>query len=316
MAASAAAARAGHGMLQRLTSQGVRRLPVPASYRWIIAGKLGDSLQAPLPPAQERGREVARMASGFQMYVDLRESYERRMYFSGHYAPHLTRLVKRFLAPGDTFVDGGANIGYFSLLAAKRVGKQGSVHAFEPIPQTFQALQENIHLNGFTQICANCQALSEKAGELCFELPVDAASGNGLGRLATVVPLGRGPAVTVAAGTLDAYADQANLSFIKFIKLDLEGSEVAAIKGMRTLLNEHRIGYLVCELNTVLLDALAIPHATMRLMLQEYGYRSYYISPRLRGYLNLIDTSLMDKPDRYGDYLFLAPTMPIPEQRI
>ena len=304
------------GLRRTLTAQMVRALPIPPSYRWKVGGNLGDRLEGAPKAGGHEQLGIVRMAHGFRMAVDISESYERRMFYSGIYAPHLSRLVKLFLQPGDTFVDGGANIGYFSLLASRCVKREGSVHAFEPIPQTFQRLQFNIKLNNFVQVTSNCQALSEQAGELSFELPLDAASGSGLGRLATVVQMGRGPTVTCIACSLDDYAEQAHISAIKMMKLDLEGSEVTALRGMQRLLSKHRIGYVVAELNTVLLDALHIPYSGMREVFQAQGYRAYYIVPRLRGYLRLIDTALMENPDQYGDYLFVAPTMPAPPLKI
>jgi len=258
------------------------------------------------------------MASGFDMQVDLSETYQRCIYFSGLYDPYLTRLFKQLLEPGDVMVDGGANIGYFSLFAARRVGKRGAVHAFEPVPATFEALSANIALNGCTTIRANRLALSRCAEELCFEIPTDTRSGAALGRLATIALRGCGPRVTVPACALDDYAASSDIAAIKLVKLDLEGSELAAIEGMQRLLAERRIAYLICELNTVLLDALGIPHSAIRQVLREYGYRCFYISHYIGfwrvEHVDLIDASHPGVSDRYGDYLFVAPGMPIPER--
>jgi FkbM family methyltransferase len=75
-------------------------------------------------------------------------------------------LFRQYLRPGDTFIDIGANIGYFSLLAASRVGSTGQVHSFEPNPETFKGLQHNVVLNGFKQIVLNNVAISNAAGPI------------------------------------------------------------------------------------------------------------------------------------------------------
>ncbi len=288
----------------------LRALPIPGGQKWTLAGIVADRLEYPASP-----RKIVHMTCGFKMLVDLSESYERRIYYSGLYNPHLTHLFKQFLAPGDTVVDGGANIGYFSLLAAKCVGKDGHVHAFEPIPQTFETLNENIRLNGLSYIHTHRRALAEHTGDLCLEVPTESTTGNTVGRLATVALLGRGPTVMVPSCTLDEYATHLGLTSIKLVKLDIEGSEVAAIAGMHRLLSERRISYLICELNTFLLDGLGIPYSAMRKALSDHDYRCYYINSYIgfarMEHMDLVDISLVDMPDLYGDYLFAAPTMPV-----
>ena len=256
------------------------------------------------------------MAEGFKMELDLSESYELRMYYSRLYAPHLASVFKHLLKPGDTVIDGGANIGYFSLLAANYVGEHGCVHSFEPIPETFATLNKNIGLNGFTNIHTNRLALMQSKGELCFEIPIDTHTSNLLGRLATVALLGRGPQVTVPATTLDEYGEHLGINTIKLVKLDVEGSETAAIAGMRRMLFEHRIAYLICELSTILLDRMGISDTTMQEALSEHGYSCYLI--KCDGAwigmepVDLVAISLKDPLPVHGDYLFAAPGMIIP----
>lgn len=302
--------------LRQMGAPALRALPIPQGQKWAAAGKAADLIESAASP-----HKVVHMVEGFKMRVDLRESYERRMYYSGVYNPYLTRLFKRILKPGDTVVDGGANIGYFSLLAARCVGARGQVHAFEPIPQTFETLAYNVRLNALSTVQTNRLALSSCSGELHFEVPVEEQAGNGLGlgRLASIALRGSGMQVVAQAGTLDEYSRRAGIDFIKLVKLDIEGSESAAIEGMRCLLQEQRIAYLICEQNTPLLDALGIAPATMRCALQTYGYGCYFIStyigPGRTERLELVESSSMPAPDIYGDYLFVAPGMPLPAKK-
>jgi FkbM family methyltransferase len=297
--------------LRPLITHTLKALPAPGAQKWVVSGMVADRMESRTSP-----RKVVQMTNGFKMYLDLSESYERRMYYSGLYAPYLARLFKRLLTPGDTVVDGGANIGYFSLLAAKWIREHGTVHAFEPIPQTFENLKKNILLNGFSNIQANCQALARNAGELQFGMPADTQTGKPLGRLATVGLLDCESQLTVSACTLDEYAALSGITSIKLAKLDVEGSEVEAIAGMRQLLSEHRISYLICELSTILLDKLGIPYSAMYEALHEHGYSCYHINGYIgfarSEHLNLVATSFEDKPAEHGDYLFVAPRMPIP----
>ncbi|MEP5766495.1 MAG: FkbM family methyltransferase [Halieaceae bacterium] len=83
----------------------------------------------------------------------------------GIWEPYETRLLLECLQPGDNFLDAGANIGYFSVLAANCVGEAGRVYAFEPEPRNFQLLLANAELNGFAGRITPVQAaLSTSSG--------------------------------------------------------------------------------------------------------------------------------------------------------
>jgi FkbM family methyltransferase len=90
----------------------------------------------------------------------------RRIREQGIWEPYETSLLLSLLRPGDVFVDVGANIGYFSLIAATVVGPGGAVFAFEPDPANYSLLRDNARLNGCDeQICAVQAGLAAEAGE-------------------------------------------------------------------------------------------------------------------------------------------------------
>src|SRR2546429_7961962 len=76
-----------------------------------------------------------------------RDILQQYIYYFGVWEPNLTRWIAQRLAPGDTFIDGGANIGYFTLLASKLVRDSGAGVAIEASPATFDALQRNLARN-------------------------------------------------------------------------------------------------------------------------------------------------------------------------
>jgi FkbM family methyltransferase len=287
-------------------------LPMPSGLRWRIASKV-----APYQPSDGSYQATANMREGFRMSLDRRAPVERKMYYSGIYNPWLTHMFKRLLRSGDTMVDGGANIGFFSLLGAKCVGRCGAVHAFEPIPATFAQLSENIKLNSVANIHINRVALGSEAGETDFEMPQEADTRLDLNRLATSVLTGRGPRIAVRMRTLDEYAEAEGVGHIRFIKLDIEGGEVAAIGGMRQLLSSRRVDYFICEVNVPLLERQGLKASAIRDALTSYGYEAYLISGA-GGFkrpvsVNLIHSSKMPKQDIYGDYLFVAPGLSAPQ---
>jgi len=92
--------------------------------------------------------------------------------FRDGYDPGL-QLLTKFLGPGKTMIDVGANIGIFTVVAARRVGEQGTVVAFEPTESTFEMLERNLALNQFRNVKPMRMALSDQAGKMRLYLSGD-----------------------------------------------------------------------------------------------------------------------------------------------
>lgn len=137
--------------------------------------------------------------------------------------PRLTRLLQALLKPGDVFLDVGANIGYFTVLAAASVGPQGRVFAVEPEPDNLALLRENLRLNDLSAEVLAC-ALSDTAGEAALFLNPDNHGDHSLasraGQVALTVPLCRGDAVLPADVR------------IAVLKMDVQGAEALAWQGL------------------------------------------------------------------------------------
>ena len=163
-----------------------------------------------------------------------------------------TQFVKFILKPGDTVVDVGANLGWYSVVGARAVGPGGRVLAFEPIPENFRLLNANVARNGMQdRVLAFSCALFERDERLEFEL-----SGNNFGdhriRGATTgEPEYYGEAaresITVEARALDAVMDEAGLGHapVKLLKIDTQGSEVAVLRGAQQTL--PNVAFMVAE---------------------------------------------------------------------
>jgi FkbM family methyltransferase len=151
--------------------------------------------------------------------------------------PGVLGAIEKHLAAGDTFIDAGANIGFFTVVGAKMVGRQGKVIAVEMIPETVQRLCWHISINELDNVTVIDQALSDKAGEEITALLPTAHNGQ-----ATLVPeaLDGEPAVEicVTTTTLDAITD--GIERIDLIKIDLEGGELLALKGASLTLGRTR----------------------------------------------------------------------------
>lgn len=224
------------------------------------------------------------MSPGFRMSLDERDPLQRLIAAQRVYEPEVSWIYPYLLTSGDVAVDGGAHVGYLSLLMARSVGARGEVHAFEPIPSTFERLTANIALNPWARVRPQPLALGDRSGMLALEVPIDPEGTSLLAWGASAVQLRRGRSEERPVVSLDTYAAQRGITKIKLLKLDLEGTELSAIAGARRLLAERRVTYLVCELNQFLLDAQGLRYDALRATVAPYGYRPYRLGKDARAH--------------------------------
>ncbi len=146
-----------------------------------------------------------------------------------------TQFVQRFLRPGMTVLDLGAHHGLYTLLASKLVGRKGRVIAFEPSPRERQRLAKHIKLNGADNVSVEDCALGAESGEADLFL-ADGANDwcNSLRRPAE----SRGQTVRVQVRRLDDVVSQLGLSKLDFLKMDVEGAELDALRGATRILGD------------------------------------------------------------------------------
>ncbi len=178
----------------------------------------------------------AMRTSDYRLWVDpkKRKDIARTILHRGQYEPIETAIMRRFLKPGMTMLDIGANIGHYAMVAAGAVGPDGMVVAFEPEPENFAALRANLALNGLAQARAENLALGAEEGELTLYRDEANRGGHSLAQ-ENVQRAGQGTRVRVA--TLDVYVE-ANLAGrrVGFIKMDVQGAEAQVIAGARAML--------------------------------------------------------------------------------
>jgi FkbM family methyltransferase len=180
-------------------------------------------------------------------------------------------LVKQLLSPGDVFVDGGANVGLFTLAAAARVGRSGKVIAFEPAREVRLRLTENVALNRLVQVEIVPFALSAAPGEASFR-SFDIA-GAGLNHLSPVEGEG-GHVESVTLTTLDTAISPTDRRRLRLIKLDLEGAEHAALRGASEILRDVRPD-IVVEIEGAHLARLGSSVREVADLLRAHGYQFF-----------------------------------------
>jgi FkbM family methyltransferase len=147
-------------------------------------------------------------------------------YCLGTTEPVVQDAMADALAPGGVCYDLGANVGFFTLIAAKAVGETGRVYAFEPAPDTAAELRANVELNALDYVEVIEAAVSDSNGEAAM-----AADGDNL--RTRLSPDGGVMVSTVALDALDLRPPD-------FIKIDVEGAERQALEGMRETIEQHQ----------------------------------------------------------------------------
>ena len=155
----------------------------------------------------------------------------RRLREEGVWEPYETSLVLQLLQPGHVFVDVGANIGYFSLLAATRVGDSGTVYAFEPDPSNYALLMASAKHNGLAHIiCAEQAGLAETAGEAKLYLSEDNLGDH---QIFATDHSRESKAINLLRGS-DYLGSR--IQRLDVLKVDTQGSEFGVIQGLMPLL--------------------------------------------------------------------------------
>ncbi len=194
------------------------------------------------------------------------------------YEPYVTDEIRRLLKPSMVFIDIGANIGYFAMMAASMVGPTGKVYAFEPNPDNCQMIERSIEANGFENIHLFQNAVAE--AKQSFNLDVGGTNSNG--RIIDFSPEaipGQAEPILVEAVVLDEALT--NLERVDVIKLDIEGAEPRAWQGMQQIVKKFR-PILVFEFSPDLIQVTS--HVTAESFLDEIINQHYdlYILERTK----------------------------------
>ena len=209
-----------------------------------------------------------RVRGGSTMELDLGEFVDRSIFCTGEWEPRESELVGAALRPGDCMLDVGAYVGWFTLLAARLVGKTGRVIAFEANPATFARLNRNLAFNGLTQVTAHNRAVGDRPGRARIG---SRTSGNAGGDF---VDFGAGHDDGVEVVRLDdVVGDQP----VRLIKIDIEGAEAKALRGASNLLAREDAPDLVLELTPAFIRQMGDDPAELVGQLRSSGYRLFEI---------------------------------------
>jgi FkbM family methyltransferase len=203
-----------------------------------------------------------RLGNGMEMQLVWMDVVSREIRENGWFEPETVSFVNKLLGPGKRFFDVGAQLGQYTLLAA---GLKAEVHSFEPDPKTFKLLSKNVARNRLSVTLNRC-AITNHDGTVSFY--PSAVDNIGMGSC-TPAQNATGKCVTVESVTLDSYAQKHGTPHL--IKLDVEGSEIAALQGANELM---KAGVpLIVEFAPLCRDCGALAD-----FLRSHGYRIHRIT--------------------------------------
>jgi len=225
------------------------------------------------------------LPTGINMELDGRDMVTQTILMAGIWEPKVTKWVNSSLKPGDVFVDVGAHVGYYTLLAAKLVGESGKVVAVEPNPPTIVRLEKDIALNPFKNIIVQKVACTDKETTLKFyQAPLENTGESSMNK----GNAHQGSEISVPGVPLDKIVQDLGIKRVDMVKIDVEGAEMMVLGGMTNIISTYHPKFDI-ELKDDLLKNMGSSLEAAKALFIKNGYT-------------------MQAFDGTDDYLWIVPT--------
>jgi FkbM family methyltransferase len=212
------------------------------------------------------------MIEGHKMKIDKWDTVvSQELIVSGKWEAYETELFKKHIKPGDIVVDIGAHIGYYTLIAARLVGDNGKVYAFEPDPKNFQILEKNVAQNGYHNVVLVNKAVADKSGNARLFLNSENSGDHRIFES----DHGR-KSVAITTTTLDDFFTNKD-NEVDLIKMDIQGAEARAFQGSTRTLAKNKHITLITEFYPKALQQSGKNAEEYLALLQENDFRLFEI---------------------------------------
>jgi len=201
-------------------------------------------------------------------FADPASNFGLQLLRDGIYEAAMTRLLEALLRPSDTFLDVGANEGYFSVLAASLVGPSGRVHCIEPQTRLQPIIRRNISLNAAQSIVVHEIALMDVENRV--ELFLRPSTNTGASSMFRYWRIGSAKQVARAM-TMDSFVRTMVVPKARFVKVDCEGAEGAIVRGARRTLSAGVFDFIAIEYHPTIIGSAACGQVHRELI--DSGYR-------------------------------------------
>lgn len=208
--------------------------------------------------------------------------------FFGIYEEFETELFKQVVKPGMTVLDIGANIGYYTVQAARAVGEQGHVYAFEPDPNNHEILRRNLEINGYRNVTAEQKAVSNKTDEVRLYIAKENKGDHrvydsGDQRLS----------IPIDAVRLDDYLE-ASGHVVDVVKMDIQGAEFKALQSMHNILQKNDRLVLFTEYSPAQIRIIGDDPINMLEILESAGFHFQVIDEQARKLVHMDKQAILD----------------------
>jgi FkbM family methyltransferase len=265
-----------------LSGKNLSKLPLVTIFQGFLYGQM-----------RPRGVVLVEV-QGSKMYVDSNDvGVTPYLLQWGVYEKEETQLFKSIVQKGMTIVDVGANIGYYTLLAARLVGAEGKVYAFEPDPHNYALLCKSIAANGYKNVVAVQKAVSSQTGTTQLFLDKHNLGGHSLAE----TNVNKNTAITVETASLDDFLKEQG-GKVDLVKMDIQGAEMQALMGMTSTIRQNEDLMVLTEFWPAGLRYAGSPPEAFLDRLKELGFELFQVGQQLEpidvGYL--LETFRGDEP--------------------
>ncbi|MFF3381008.1 FkbM family methyltransferase [Streptomyces sp. NPDC002680] len=282
-------------ILVTLGRQYVRKAPGSVGKALLAARFLNPHLR------EHPRRRVVETRDGARFAVDTQDLIQRYVYLFGVWEPHMSAWLSRRLRPGDTFVDVGANVGVFSVLASQLVGDKGRVVSIEASQTFHDILLRQSALNDCRNIRSLNAAVSDSHRTLTFIL----SSSQNMGAN-SIVPWD-GPTEStfdIEARPLPELLEPAEIENARVIKIDVEGAEGSVVRGLAPMLPKLRPdAEITVEVTPERMAQLGDSAEELLKTMREAGYHLYRLpnsyAPESYAYALAADPGEIGVPERW-----------------
>lgn len=202
-------------------------------------------------------------------FVDPVSNFGNSLLTNQEYEPDLMGYIQKHLKAGDSFLDIGANEGFFSIVASKIVGSRGKVYTIEPQKRLQSIISENVNLNNSDNVRIVRKAVSDSTGSTEMYLAPDTNTGST--SLANPHKYSV-PTQTVQMDTLENILDEMQVDSIDFAKIDVEGFEYETVLGSKQLFKDKRIKRIALEIHYYELIDRNLDSDDIENFLKDCGY--------------------------------------------
>jgi FkbM family methyltransferase len=213
-----------------------QRFPISLKNRWRLHNFFAEDTA---PDDEVVSRIWIPGGSTVGLELDVQDYLSRVWYYLGYtgYETGTTKVMCKLLETKTCIFDIGANIGYYSVLAAAKLEGRGELHCFEPREDLFHRLSRNIRLNNFTCAYLNQLAVSDRDGQAYLLIPTDPSAQSNASLIEGFMGMEQQKGRLVDVARIDSYCSNRNIKSIDLLKIDVEGAELQVLQGVGSILD-------------------------------------------------------------------------------